>query len=266
MLVDTHCHLDFERFDQDRDLVVTRAAEAGVRRIIVPALNLDNCPSVLKLADTYPAVFAAVGIHPNSSSGWQDEWIDVIRDFAQHHKVLAIGEIGLDYYWDHAAAEIQHRALKAQLALAADLDLPVIIHNRESDADIIRLLSESALNGRSRPGVLHSFSAPWETASAALDMGFYLGFTGPVTFKKADDLRQIAARVPLDRILVETDAPFLAPQPRRGKRNEPANVAYIAERIAALHKLGSVEFARQTTINAGTLFGTRLLEDEGGHV
>ena len=265
MLVDTNCHLDFERFDQDRDQVVARAAESGVCRIIVPSLDLTNCPKVLRLAETYPAVYAAVGIHPNSSAEWQDEWIEAIRSFAQHDKVVAIGEIGLDYYWDHASREIQHRALKAQLDLAADLDLPVIIHNRESSDDIIRLLSESALNGRPRPGVLHSFSAPWETATAALAMGFYLGFTGPVTFKKAEALRQIAARVPLDRILVETDAPFLTPQPRRGKRNEPAYVSFIADRIASLHDMDSVEFARQTTANAANLFGPRLGENDGKH-
>ena len=262
MLVDTHCHLDFERFDQDRNQIVARAAKSGVKRIIVPALNLDNCPDVLKLAETYPAVYAAVGVHPNSSSGWQDEWIETICVFAQHEKVVAIGEIGLDYYWDHAPKEIQHRALKAQLALAADLDLPVIIHNRESSADIIHLLSESALNGHPRPGVLHSFSASWQTASAALDMGYYLGFTGPVTFKKAKTLRQIAMRVPLNRILVETDAPFLAPQPRRGKRNEPAYVTFIADRIAALHNMDTADFAQRTTANAANLFGARLGENE----
>ncbi len=266
MLVDTHCHLDFERFDQDRDQVIIRAAEAGVKRIIVPALDLENCPTVLKLTQTYPVVYAAVGIHPNSAAGWQDEWITIIRDFAQDKKVVAIGEIGLDYYWDKVPKETQQRALRAQLALAAELHLPVIVHNRESDADIIRLLSESALNGRARPGVLHSFSASWATASAALDMGFYLGFTGPVTFKKAEDLREIVSRVPLDRILVETDAPFLAPQPRRGKRNEPAYVTYICDQIAALHDLDSVDLARQTTMNASNLFGDRLLESEGGNV
>jgi TatD DNase family protein len=266
MLVDTHCHLDFERFDHDRDQVVARAAETGVMRIIVPALDLNNCPDVLKLAETYPAIYAAVGVHPNSSSGWQDNWADTIRGFAQHEKVVAIGEIGLDYFRDHAPKEIQHRALKVQLDLAADLDLPVIIHNRESSADVIRLLTESALNGHPHPGVLHSFSASWQTASAALDMGYYLGFTGPVTFKKAKTLRQIAMRVPLNRILVETDAPFLAPQPRRGRRNEPAYVTYIAARIAALHNMDSADFARQTTTNAANLFGTCLGENEGGYV
>ena len=204
MLVDTHCHLDFERFDDDRDQVVARALESGVGRIIVPAIDLNNCPIVLQLAKSFSSVYAAVGVHPNSSAYWRGEWIETIRAFAQHEKVVAIGEIGLDYYWDQSPKEVQHRSLKAQLALAAELALPVIIHNREASADVIRLLSESALNGRSQPGVLHSFSASWTTAKAALDMGFYLGFTGPVTFKKADELREIAvdyvARIGFDGI------------------------------------------------------------------
>ena len=265
MLVDTHCHLDFEHFDSDRDQIVDRAAASGVSRIIVPAVNLDNCPAVLRLAEAYSGVYAAVGVHPNSSAAWQDRWVDTIRDFARHNKAVAIGEIGLDYHWDTSPKEVQHRALVAQVTLAAELDLPVIIHNRESSDDLIRLLADSPLNGLPRPGVLHSFSADWQTAQAALDMGFYLGFTGPVTFKNADDLGRIAARVPLNRILVETDAPFLAPQRRRGKRNEPANVVFIAERIADLHDMDTTLFAQQTTANAARLFGSQLNPSENGN-
>ncbi len=260
MLVDTHCHLDFDRFDEDREEVVLRAAESGVGRIIVPAIDLNNCSTVLQLAETYPVVYAAIGVHPNSCASWQDKWIETLRQFAQHDKVVAIGEIGLDYHWDKVPKDTQHTALACQLELAVDLNLPVIIHNREASADVIRFLSNSALSSSSGPGVLHSFSASWPTAKAALDMGFYLGFTGPVTFKKADDLRSVAARAPLNRILVETDAPFLAPVPRRGRRNEPAFVTYIANKIAALHDLADAEFARQTTANAARLFGERLLE------
>lgn len=255
MLVDTHCHLDFERFDEDRDQIVNRAIESGVRQIIVPALDLANCPSVIQLTKTFPSVFAAVGVHPNSAANWQEQWIDSIREYAANRKVVAIGEIGLDYYWDKTPKSTQHQALETQLDLAADLGLPVIIHNRESSADLIHVLSGSMIRSSDKPGVLHSFSGTWHTAKAALDMGFYLGFTGPVTFKKADDLREIAAKVPLDRILVETDAPFLAPEPRRGRRNEPAYVTYIAAKIAALHHLDNEDFARQTTANAFRLFG-----------
>ena len=259
MLVDTHCHLDFDRFDEDREAVVARAVAAGVERIIVPALDLANCPVVLSLAEQFEQVYAAAGVHPNSTAEWQDDWLKQIRLFAQHEKVVAVGEIGLDYYWDRSPKTVQHRALAMQLELAAELDLPVIIHNRESDEDVLRLLAQSPLNGRSEPGVLHSFSAGWETAEKALDMGYYIGFTGPITYKKADDLRAVAARVPLDRILVETDAPFLAPQQHRGRRNEPAYVAYVAERIAEIRGLTTAEVAGQTTENARRLFGENLV-------
>lgn len=254
MLIDTHCHLDFERFNEDRDAVVQRAADAGVTHIVVPALDLENCRTVLALADKYEGVFAAVGIHPNSSASWQDSWVGVLRDLARHPKVVAIGEIGLDYYWAKSPKAVQQRALGMQLELAAELKLPVIIHNRESSTDVIQLLGESPLVGRTNPGVLHSFSGDWETAVSALDLGYYLGFTGPVTFKKADDLRDIAKRVPDDRILVETDAPFLTPHPYRGKRNEPAYVAYVAERLAKERGGETAVFARQTTANARRLF------------
>ena len=257
MLIDTHCHLDFEWFDKDREAVVARALEAGVTRIIVPAIDLESCTAVLQLTEQYKGTYAAMGVHPNSSAGWQDDWIDNLRDLAQHEKVVAIGEIGLDYYRDRAPQAVQQRALCLQLELAADLGLPVILHNRESDNDMIRLLTESPLISKKQPGVLHSFSADWATGQVALDMGYYLGFTGPVTYRKADDLRQIVAQVPLERILVETDAPFLAPQQYRGKRNEPAYVQYVAEQIAAIHGLATADFAQQSTANAHRLF-TRM--------
>lgn len=261
MLVDTHCHLDFDRFDEDREAVVARAVASGVTRIIVPAIDLQNGRTVLALADQYEGVYAAVGVHPNSSAGWQDSWLGTLRDLAQHSKVVAIGEIGLDYHWDRSPKPVQHRAFATQLELAAELGLPVIVHNRESSADVIRLLAESSLAGQEAAGVLHSFSADWQTARAALDMGFYLGFTGPVTYKNAGDLRRIVADMPLDRMLVETDAPFLAPQKYRGKRNEPAYVTLIAERIAALRGVETAVISQQTTANARRLF-TRMSHNE----
>lgn len=252
--VDSHCHLDFEQFNEERDAIVQRATEQGVGRIIVPALDLQNCAGVLKLTEQYCGVFAAVGIHPNSTAVLPSHWLQTIKQYAQHKKVVAIGEIGLDYYWDDSPKEVQHEALRQQVALAAELDLPVIIHNRDSSEDVIRLLAESALAGRERPGVLHSFSADWATAQAALEMGFYLGFTGPVTFKKADALREIVAQVPLDRILVETDAPYLTPHPFRGKRNEPSYVRFVAEEIAKIRGMETAVFAAQSTRNAERLF------------
>ena len=212
MLIDTHCHLDFYQFDGDREQLIERALEAGVMAIVVPAVDLINCEAVLKLADRFENVFAAVGVHPNSAAGWQDSWLVAVGALTEHRKVVAIGEIGLDYYRDSAPGDVQRRAFRAQLDLAADKDLPVIVHNRQSDDDVLRLLAESPITKRSRPGVLHSFSSSQSVADRALELGLHLGFTGPVTFKKADDLRAIVRGIPDDRLLVETDAPFLAPQ------------------------------------------------------
>ena len=259
MLFDTHCHLDFEWFDEDRDEVVARAVAAGVERIVVPAVDLDNVQAVLSLTERHEEVYAAVGVHPNSSAGWQDAWIDRLRALARHEKVVAIGEIGLDYYRDRSPKETQQRAFSQQLALAAELALPVIIHNRESDIDIVRLLGASPLHGRERPGVLHSFLSGWETAEAALEMGYYLGFSGPLTYKRNDDLRTVMERTPMDRLLIETDAPFLPPQAHRGERNEPAFVQLVAAQMAETLGLKEATVAAMTTDNAACLFGRHLL-------
>ena len=254
IIVDTHCHLDLKQFAEDRDAVIQRALAADVRQIVVPAINLENCPAVLALAEQYESVFAAVGVHPNDTAVWQDKWIDQLREMAQHPKVVAIGEIGLDYYWNKAPKTIQHRALNLQLALADELDLPVILHNRDSSEDMIQLLAEAPISQKAKPGVLHSFSGDLAMARQALAWGYYLGFTGPVTFKKAEALRELILQIPQDRLLVETDAPYLTPQPYRGKRNEPGYVAFVVERIAALFGVETAVMADITTQNARRLF------------
>lgn len=260
MLIDTHCHLDLEAFDADREAVLMRARESGVTSVINPAVDLESGAMALKLTEKYAGVFAAVGIHPNSTAHFHPDNLTQIEVQAQSSpKVVAIGEIGLDYHWDDSPKGAQRTAFEAQLSLAAGLGLPVIIHNRDASEDVIAVLRTwlptLPEQLRARPGVMHSFSAPAEIADEALALGFYLGFTGPVTYKKADDLRAIAARIPADRLLVETDSPYLPPQAHRGQRNEPAYVRYVAERLASLRNLSNIEFARQTTANAERLFG-----------
>ena len=257
-LIDTHCHLDFGQFDADRDAVIERARDQGISRIIVPAVDLPGCQGVIHLAESYEEVYAAVGIHPNSSANWQDSWLDRIRGLADHPKVVAIGEIGLDYYREHSPHEIQQKAFSAQLELAAEVGLPVIIHNRKASNDVLTFLERSTLSDSQNKGVLHSFSGDWETAQAALELGYFLGFTGPVTFKNADSLRTVAKLVPLNRLLVETDSPFLAPQKYRGRRNEPSYVSLVVDQLAALHDVTVAELTRITTNNAAALFGERL--------
>lgn len=257
-LIDTHCHLDFERYDEDRDAVITRAREAGVRRIVIPATKIETIRDTLTVADKFEGVFAAVGVHPTSTAPFVSDWIMQIESASQHEKVVAIGEIGLDYYWDKSPIDVQKTAFVAQLELAKRLELPVIIHNRNASEDVMTILetwaSDLPEKLRGRPGVLHSFSAPMEIAQRAVSVGFYLGFTGPVTFKNAGELREIAAAIPGDRILVETDGPFLTPVPYRGKRNEPAYIPHIVERLATVRQVTVDEMGRVTTENAVRLF------------
>ncbi|PJF42789.1 MAG: hydrolase TatD [Phototrophicales bacterium] len=261
-LVDTHCHLDFSAYADDRDEVIANAQANGITRIINPGTDLATSQAALQLSEQYECVYAGVALHPNSTMAWSPEIIAALEHLASHPKVVAIGEIGLDYYWDKSPKEVQKAAFEAQLELARRLQLPVIIHNREASEDVIAILRAWVptlpAHLKTRAGVLHSFSAPAHIAQEALSLGFYLGFTGPITFKKAEDLRRIAADVPLDRILIETDGPYLTPHPHRGKRNEPAYVRFIAERLAAIHQISEEEFATITTQNAEHLF--RLAE------
>ncbi len=279
-LTDTHCHLDLDRFDPDRGEVLSRAWETGLTRILIPGLDLLSSKRVVELARGQNGVFAAIGVHPNEALSWNSRtyadlkqlYADVVGEapnpvFSQ--KIVAVGEIGLDYYWNAAPHTVQHSILKEQLALAAELKLPVILHLREqSDAldgpctcDLLEILQEwvktlhtknSAL--ANSPGVLHSFSGNLKTALQILDLNFYIGITGPVTYKNAVARREVVKSLPLERLLIETDAPFLAPVPRRGLRNEPAFVRHIADKIAEIHNKDPEEIAALTSANAARLF------------
>jgi TatD DNase family protein len=262
LFTDTHCHLDFDSFDQDRLQVLDRAWESGLVWILNPGIDLDTSQVAIDLAQQFPQkVNAAVGIHPNHGEGWSPDLLPKLQRLAQQPEVVAIGEIGLDFYRDNTAHDQQILMLKAHLDLAQELNLPVVLHNRESTDVLIAILIDwvNALVDSNHPlaeapGVLHSYTGDLETAKKAIEMNFYIGISGPVTFTNAPERKSITAGLPLDHLLLETDAPFLAPHPHRGNRNEPAYIPLIAEEIARLHQT-SLEFVAETTYaNAMRLF------------
>ncbi|RPJ19307.1 MAG: TatD family deoxyribonuclease [Chloroflexi bacterium] len=272
MLTDTHCHLDFNKFDQDRDTVIQRALAAGVERILIPALDFESSLSAIKLAESHPNLYAAVGFHPTELEKFSEKAFEGVRELVKHPKVLAIGEIGIDYYWvkEEEKRAFQREALTRQLAFAESVNKPVVIHMREeNDAwfgqasiDLLEILSEwhktlSAENHplAEKPGVLHSYNGNLEAAQKAMSLNFYIGVTGPVTYKNAEEKQRIIKQLPITKLLIETDAPFLTPVPHRGKRNEPAFVTYIADKIAEIHKTTREQVAQITSTNAARLFG-----------
>ena len=259
---DTHCHLDFDRYDDDREQVLTRAWEAGIVLIINPGINTITSKKAIHLAQQHPGkIYAAVGIHPNYGEDWSEESIPLLKELAQSRLVVAIGEIGLDYYRSYTSKDLQKIMFKEQLDLAKELSLPVIIHNRESTEDLMEILTswhDELIRSNhplaDRPGVLHSYSADVKTAREADAMNFYIGISGPVTFKNASRRKSITAGIPIENMLLETDAPFLTPHPFRGRRNEPAHIPLIAEEIARLHNISPSKVAEITYTNAKMLF------------
>ena len=273
MLTDTHCHLDFNKFDEDREAIIQRACEAGVSRILIPALELESSKAVIQLANSHPNIFAAIGFHPTDLDNWNENSTENLRTLiTSANNILAIGEIGLDYYWVKETDKQgqQREVLKQQLQLAQEVNLPVIIHMREKNdewfgqasVDLLEIIAQwhNELQAQNhplakKPGVLHSFNGTLETAHKAIQHNFYIGVTGPVTYKNAGEKRQVIRQLPLERLLIETDAPFLTPVPHRGKRNEPAFVAHIADKIAEIHMTTREQVAQITSANANNLFG-----------
>lgn len=251
MSIDTHAHLEMEAFDSDRDEVLKRAAEAGLAAIVTVGTTLADCKKAVALAGRYPLLYAAVGIHPHEVKAIDAGTYDALRILARQDKVVAIGEIGLDFFYDLSPREVQLRRFAEQLDLAEELDMPVIIHDREAHAETLRILRQR--KGRLR-GVLHCFSGDQAMARECLEMGFHLSVAGPVTYRRADQLRAVAREIPLERLLIETDAPYLAPQPHRGKRNEPAYVVETAGCLAEILGLPVDELKRLTSANARRLF------------
>jgi TatD DNase family protein len=268
LLADTHCHLNFESFDTDRPAVVARAQAAGIARILNPGVDLPSSRSAVLVAGAFEPVFAAVGVHPNDAQTWNYASLADLTTLARQPKVVAIGEIGLDYYWDRAPVSLQRAILEQQLDLASELSLPVIIHVRDKSPDDMPAMRDvlSILAGwtsglklqnpelAQHPGVLHSFSGDTSAASDANRLNFRIGITGPVTYKKADRLREVAGNIPEDLLLIETDAPFLTPHPHRGERNEPALVRYVAEKIALIRQKNIETIIEITSLNAERLF------------
>jgi len=253
MLIDTHAHLDFPEFSGDLPAVLDRAREKGVQQVVTIGIDLDSSHRAVELAGTYPEIYATVGIHPHGAKELDDALLKRFEDLAGNSRVVAIGEIGLDYYRDRQPRPIQKRCLEQQIELACATGLPAVFHIREAFDDFVKIVRGYC--SRLRGGILHCFSGDWRIARICLDMGFTLSIPGTVTFPKAHEQQEVARLTPLDRLVVETDCPYLAPVPFRGKINEPAYVYYTAQKIAELRGCPLEEVARQTTSNAHAIFG-----------
>ena len=252
MLIDTHAHLNAEQFQADLSEVIERAQSEGVNTIVVVGFDRPTIKRAIELADQYDFIYATVGWHPVDAIDMTDEDLQWIEELSSHPKVVGLGEMGLDYHWDKSPKDIQKEVFRKQIALAKKVKLPIVIHNRDATADIIEILKEE--NAQEVGGIMHCFTGSLEVAKQCMDMNFYISFGGPVTFKNAKKAKEVAAEIPLDRLLIETDCPYLTPHPFRGKRNEPAYVRLVAEQIAELKEISIEEVERITTENAKKLF------------
>lgn len=253
MLIDTHCHLDFPDFEAERDDIVARARAAGVKQMITISTRVKTFPTILAIAEKYPSVFCSVGTHPHNADEELDVPVSELVELSKHPRVVAIGEAGLDYFYDNAPREAQAIGLRNHIAAARETGLPLVIHSRAADEDMAAILTEETGKG-AFPFLLHCFSSGPELARIGVELGGYVSFSGILTFPKSEELREIAKTVPLERMLVETDAPYLAPKPYRGKRNEPAYVAHTAAVLAETVGASADEIARITTENAFRIF------------
>ncbi len=250
MYFDTHAHYDDEQFDEDRDGVLTDLYNQGVELVVDPASNMASSRKVLEIADKYPFVYCAVGVHPHDADEMTADSLDELRKMTENKKVVAIGEIGLDYHYDLSPRDIQKARFYDQLELASELKIPAIIHEREAVQDCLDIITQF----KDIKGVVHCFSGSWETAEKILDMGWYLSFTGAVTFKNARKAPEVVTKMPADRIMIETDSPYMAPVPVRGRRNDSRNLPYIAAKIAELRGMTTEEVAALTLENGKRFF------------
>ena len=253
MFIDSHSNLDDERFDQDRDILIKSLKERQVDIAINIGADLQTSINSVELANKYDNIYAVVGVHPHSASEVTEETLDIFREMSKNDKVVAIGEIGLDFYYDNSPRDVQRKWFKEQLKLAKELGLPVVIHSREASQETFDTIKE-AQDGSLR-GVMHCYSGSVEMAKEYIKLGFYISIGGPVTFKNARVVGEVAEALPLDKLLIETDCPYLTPEPYRGKRNEPMYVRYVAEKIAEIRNISVEELAKATSTNAKKLFG-----------
>lgn len=253
MLFDTHCHVNDEAYEQDREAMLQRAFAAGVQYMMCPGTDVRTSAEAVAMSRAYDQIYAAVGIHPEDAASSTPEGMAQIRKWLQDEpKVVAIGEVGLDYHWPEPSREIQQAVFIEQVKMAVELDVPIDIHDREAHGDVMDILRQY---GKGLRGVFHCYSGSLEMAQELIKMGFYIGFTGTMVFPKSKKLKRIAAELPLDRILVETDCPYLTPPPYRGKRNEPAYVRYVADELALLRDMDPEEIQRITLENGKRIFG-----------
>jgi TatD DNase family protein len=253
MIFDTHAHLDALQYDDDRQDMIERAKQEGVGRIINIGFNRETIPTTLRLTEQYDFIYAAVGWHPQDAKDMTPEDLPWIEELCLREKVVAIGEIGLDYHWDTSPRDTQARVFREQIRLARKLGMPIVIHNRDAHKDVVDILGEE--QAADVGGIMHCFSGSWETAKLCLGLNFHISFGGPITFKNAKQPKEVLAQVPFDRLLLETDAPYLAPHPYRGKRNESSYIRLIAEVAAEIKGVSVDELIDITTANACRLFG-----------
>lgn len=251
-MIDSHAHYDDEAFDKDRDELLSSVFESGIKKIINVGASMKSCKTTLALAEKYKNMYAAIGVHPSDTADLKEEDMKWLAEKSRLSKVVAIGEIGLDYYWDEPDREIQKKWFKRQLTLAKEENLPVIIHSRDSAADTISVMKECEAD--TIPGVIHCYSYTKETAREFLDMGYYFGVGGVLTFKNAKKLKEAVTYIPMERILLETDCPYLSPEPNRGKRNSSLNIPYVVQVMAQLKGMTEEEIIRITSENTKKLF------------
>ena len=253
MFIDSHAHLDDERFNEDRTELINSLKENKIDMVLNIGYDLESSRASVQLANEYSQIYAVIGVHPHDAQDVPEDYLDQLRELSKEEKVLAIGEIGLDFYYDNSPRETQRKVFKEQIGLAKELNLPVVIHTRDADQETFEIIKEAVQNGGLR-GVMHCYSGSVEMAREYLKLGFYISLGGPVTFKKARVPKEVAKAVPLNRLFIETDCPYLTPEPFRGRRNEPKYVAYTAETIAEIKGISIEELAEVTSRNVKELF------------